>query len=145
MATISVASVPRRPIYSTQALIANSEVRTLNATPVTVVLAPGAGKYISVQRIHVQYIYATAAFDSVGSGDDLEFRYTDASGAKVATNVETTGMLDQTADKYADVAGIDVIPVANAPIVAHIATGEVYSAAGGGSLLVTTYYSIRDM
>lgn len=145
MATINVATVPRRPVYATKTTISNAEVRTLNATPVTVVLAPGASKYIAVERIHVQYVYATAAFDSVGASDDLEFRYTDASGAKVATNVETVGMLDQTADKYADTRGIDCIPVANAPIVAHIATGEVYGAAGGGSLIVTTYYSIRDM
>lgn len=144
MPQLSPPYVVRRPLWVQRTVVSNAELKTLNATAVTVVPAPGAGKYLAVRRIHVQYVYATAAFDSVGSGDDLEFRYTGASGAKVVTNVETTGMLDQTADKYADAVGIDVIPVANAPIVAHLATGEVYSAAGGGSLVVTTYYSVLD-
>jgi len=143
MATLDAPFVLRRPIYVQRTTLTNAEVRTLNATPVTIVPAPGAGKYSAVVRIHVRYVYATAAFDSVGAGDDLEFRYTDASGVKVATNVETTGMLDQTSDKYADTVGDDVVsPVENAVIVVHLASGEVYSAAGGGHLVIDTYYMI---
>lgn len=128
----------------TTTTINNAAVRTLNATPVSIISAPGAGKAIVDVRVNVKYVYNTAAFDSVGSSDDLEFRYTDGSGTKVANDIETTGFLDQTSDQYRMSGPVltSSTPVANAAVVARIATGEVYSAAGGGSLVVQAFYRI---
>lgn len=131
-------------IQKTTTTINNASCRTLNATPVSIIPAPGAGKAIVDVRVSVKYVYATAAFDSVGAGDDLEIRYTDGSGAKVANDIETTGMLDQTSDQYRMSGPVltSMTPVANAAVVLRLATGEVYAAAGGGSLVVQAYYRV---
>lgn len=131
-------------VQKTTTNIANAAVRTLNATPVAIIHAPGAGKAIVDVRVSIKYVYATAAFDSVGAGDDLEIRYTDGSGAKVANDIETTGMLDQASDQYRMVGPVNTVltPVANAAVVLRLATGEVYAAAGGGSLVVQAFYRI---
>lgn len=122
----------------------NAAVRTMNATPVEIIPAPGSGKAIVDVRVNVKYVYATAAFDSVGSSDDMEIRYTDGSGAKVANDIETTGFLDQSSDQYRMSGPVltSMTPVANAAVVARFATGEVYSAAGGGSLVVQAFYRV---
>lgn len=131
-------------IQKTTTTISNAATKTLHATPVEIVAAPGAGKAIVDLRVNVKYVYATAAFDSVGGSDDMEFRYTDASGAKLANDIETTGMLDQTSDQYRMSGPVltSLTPVANAPVVVTIATGEVYAAAGGGSLVIQAFYRV---
>lgn len=128
----------------TKTAIPNASVRTMNATPVTIVEAPPAGYAVANLRIHAKYIYATAAFDAVGAGDDLEFRYTDGSGTKLANDVETTGWLDQTADGYRMSGPVQtsLTPLAATKVVARFATGEVYSAAGGGSLVINAIYDL---
>lgn len=125
--------------------LTNAQLRTLNATPVDVIAAPGTGKFILVESVLGKLNYATAAFDSVGSGDDLTLKYTNGSGATAAT-LETTGWLDQTADTYKySRSAIDVVPVANAKVVAHIATGEIYGSAGGGTVTLKIRYRIVSM
>lgn len=128
----------------TTTTIANAAVRTMNATPVTIIEAPPAGYAIENVRINAKYVYATAAFDSVGSGDDLEIRYTDGSGTKVANDIETTGWLDQTSDGYRLSGPVltSMTPLAATKVVARFAGGEVYGAAGGGSLVIKAVYDI---
>lgn len=131
-------------VQKTTTSINNAATKTLHATPVEIIPAPGAGKAIVDVKVNVKYVYATAAFDSVGGADDMEFRYTDASGAKVANDIETTGMLDQASDQYrmSGPVNTSLTPVGNAPVVVTIATGEVYAAAGGGSLVVQAFYRV---
>lgn len=52
------------PVRRALATINNAALRTLNATPVSVVPAPGSGLYNEVISIHAYYVYATAAFDA---------------------------------------------------------------------------------
>ena len=127
--------------------IANAACRTLNATPVQVIPAPGVGKAIVDVWVQAKYVYATAAFDSVGAGDDLAFKYTDASGAKVCGDIETVGWLDQSSSAWRATGPVvtSMTPVENAAVVAQILTGEVYSAAGGGSLVIRAQYRIVDL
>ena len=127
--------------------IANAACRTLNATPVLVIPAPGLGKAIADVWIHVKYIYATAAFDAVGADDDLAFKFTDASGAKVCGDIETVGWVDQASSGWRSTGPVvtTMTPVENAGIVAHILTGEIYGAAGGGSLVVRATYRIVNL
>lgn len=131
-------------IQKTTTTINNAATKTLNATPVTIIAAPGAGKAIVDVRVSVKYVYATAAFDSVGGGDDFEIRYTDGSGAKVANDIETTGMMDQASDQYrmSGPVNTSLTPVANAPVVLTVAGSELFAAAGGGSLVVQAFYRI---
>lgn len=124
--------------------IATAAVRTLNATPVTVVPAPGAGKFIEVDSIRVMLDYGTAAYDGVaGSGEDLAFKYTNASGAKVVTDIAGSGFGDASADAQRLTRGIAVTPALNAAVVAHILSGEWYAAAGDSPLLVEVFYRVR--
>lgn len=137
-----------RVFHEAKVTIANADVRTLNATPVQVIPAPvGAGRAIVDVSIQAKYVYATAAFDSVGAGDDLAFKYTDASGAKVCGDIETVGWLDQSSSAWRATGPVvtSMTPVANAPIVAHILATEVYGAAGGGSLVIRAQYRIANL
>ena len=136
-----------RIFHEVKVTIANAAVRTLNATPVTVIPAPGVGKAIVDVSVQAKYVYATAAFDSVGANDDLAFKYTDSSGAKVCGDIETTGWLDQSSSAWRATGPVvtSMTPVENAAIVAHMLTGEVYSAAGGGSLVIRAQYRVVDL
>ena len=136
-----------RIFHEVKVTIANTAVRTLNATPVTIIPAPGVGKAIVDVSVQAKYVYATAAFDSVGGSDDLAFKYTDGSGAKVCGDIETTGWLDQTSAGWRLTGPVTttMTPVANAAIVAQILTGEVYGAAGDSPLVIRSQYRIVDL
>lgn len=126
--------------------IAFAAVRTLNATPVTMIAAPGAGKYIEVERVHWFLDFGTAAYDAAAAGDTLEAKYTDGSGAAVVDAVAGNAIGSASADYHALVRAVpEVIPVANAPIVAHINTGEWYSAAGDSPLKYEVAYTIQTL
>lgn len=120
-----------------------AQVRTLNATPITVIAAPGAGKAVIPKVVEVYMPYGTAGYDSVGAGDDLELRYTNGSGNVIAT-VEATGFLDATSNQVRFVfPALTITPVANAAVVVTLGIGEIYGAAGDSGLVVRVHdYSI---
>lgn len=141
--TAAIAAVATAPLQLKKD-IANAAVRTLNATPVEVIPAPGAGKYIEIISATYWFKYTAPAFDAVGASDNLVLKYTDASGAELTGVVAGVGFGDATADKQALRNGVDFVPVANAAVVAHIKTGEWYAAAGGGALSIEVEYRIRN-
>ena len=127
---------------STTVQIPFANVRTLNATPFIVLPAPGVGYTNIPLSAFVQMKYGTAGYDSVGANDDLTFKYTNAGGSPLIT-VETTGFLDQTSGQVRFATSnfsTAIVPVENAPIVAHILTGEIYGAAGDSDLYVKISY-----
>lgn len=131
---------------SKQGSIANASVRTMYTTPVSMLAAPGTGLYYEVQSVHWFMDYATAAFDAAGAGDTLNAKYTDGSGAAVVDPVAGDVIGGAVADYHTVVHAVaEVIPVANAAIVAHIATGEWFAAAGGGVLKYEITYRIRSL
>ena len=131
-------------IQTATVTIPAASVRTLNATPYELVPAPGAG-YANVFHSAVVFLdYASAGYDAVGASDDLTIRYTNASGALIAT-IETDPFLTLTADAVRYVLPTTtaaITPVANAALVAHISTGEIYSAAGDSPLKFKVYYRV---
>lgn len=154
----SVMSIALRPmaaagyVYSASATdlqtatvtIPYASVRTLNATPYELVPAPAAGTANVVESVVAFLDYGSAGYDAVGASDDLTIRYTNGSGALIAT-IETVGFLDQTSDqvRYAKPTTTAAItPVAAAAIVAHISTGEIYTAAGDSPLKFKVYYRV---
>ncbi len=139
----TITSVQTAPLMIKKDIL-NAAVRTLNATPVEVIPAPGAGKYIEIISATYWFKYTAPAFDGVGASDNLVLKYTDASGAELTAVVAGVGFGDATADKQALRTGIDFAPVANAPVVAHIKTGEWYAAAGGGAVSIEVEYRIRN-
>lgn len=129
----------RTVLYDTET-IANAAVRTLNATPVTVIAAPGAGKSIQLVGCDVMLDYATAAFDAVGANDFLQLQF--ASGDVLTLNKSPIGFGDATADAWMRLEPNSVIYSANAAVQATIGTGEWYAAAGGGDLVFTIAYRV---
>jgi hypothetical protein len=131
-------------VRETVVTLTNAQVKTLYSAPVSVIAAPGAGKFIQIVDVQGKLNYATAGFDAVGTGDDLVLKYTNASGGTAAT-LETTGWLDATADAYQlGIAASTVKPVANAAVVAHILAGEIFTSAGGGSVTLKIKYRVID-
>lgn len=123
-----------------------ASVKTLNATPYQLVAAPGSGKALILVGATLFMDYGSAGYDSVGASDDLTLRYTNGSGTLLAT-VETVGFLDQTSDQVRYVyptTTAALTPAANAPIVAHLSTGEIYSAAGDSPVKVKVEYRVID-
>lgn len=132
--------------YRTQR-ITSAQLLALNATPRSVIPAPGAGLAIIPVRVAL-YKPAGTAYAGIAAGEDLVLKYTDGSGAQVSSVIEATGFLDQ-ATAQTRVAGGpgatgttagDFTPVANAAVVLHLLTGEIIT--GTSDLYVRTWYDI---
>jgi hypothetical protein len=124
--------------------VTTGELLALNATPKTIVAALGAGIVAVPIQMAIILDYAGVAYAGIAAGEDLVLRYTNGSGAAAFT-VEATGFLDATADAIR-VGGIDaaaaaaITPVANSPLVLHMATGEITT--GTSPLRVKLWYSV---
>lgn len=115
------------PLKTTTVTVSSAELLALNATPKTLIDAPGAGKANILVAAEFWLDYATTAYAGIADGEDLAIKVSDASGATLAT-VETTGFLDATADAFRYVEPTTTAartPVANAPLVLHMLTGEI--------------------
>jgi hypothetical protein len=126
--------------------ITSAQLLALNATPITVVAAPGAGRAIVPTRVNV-YKPAGTAYAGIAAGEDLVLKYTNGSGAQCSSVIEATGFLDQTTAQIrsagapastGSTAG-DITPVANAAVVMHMLTGEITT--GDQPIYVEVYYN----
>jgi hypothetical protein len=114
-------------IATADVTITTEELLALNATPIELIAAPGAGKAILVEDVQLFLDFNAAAYAGIAAGEDLALKYTDGNGAQILA-VETTGFLDAVADEYrharpATTAAIEA--VANAAVVAHMLVGEI--------------------
>lgn len=116
-------------------VLSASQMDTLNATAVTVLAAPGTGLVNIVKQI-VLYVNSTGltAFE-LGSGV-LEFRYADASGSKVVTDVPNA-TVESATDIIHYAPGIVCNPLANTLVCAH-ASADV--TAGTGNIQGRIFY-----
>jgi len=122
--------------------VTSAQILALNATPVTLLAAPGANKFIAVTSMMLFLDYNSAAYGGIAAGEDWTIRYTDASGATLAT-IETTGLLDATSDQIRLVlptTAAAFTPVANSPIVLHQSTGEITT--GDSPVYFRMFYDI---
>jgi len=139
---LSTASVTR----FVDVTISSAELLALNATPKTLVAAPGAGLALVFEGAVAMLDYNSAAYDGIAAGEDLAVKYTNGSGLQVAA-CETVGFLDQTADTVRFIQGYraasgasDITPVANSPLVAQLLTGEI--ATGNSPVKLRVYYRV---
>lgn len=127
-------------LHTVQVSLSSANILALNATPITLVAAPGAGKIVEVVSITLKMVRTGTAY---ANGGALEFRYTNASGAKVtadiAAAVVTTG---GAGTEYSNVKGVvtALTPVANALISVNNATAAFIT--GTGTAVVTVVYRI---
>lgn len=145
MQTVAAEGFDEKEVLSASGTIAAGAVATLNATPVTVIAAPAAGYYIEVLSCHWFLDFESAAYDGPGAGEDLALKYTDASGAQVTGVVDHDGFGNAVADAHALVQAVPVVPVAAAPIVAHILVGEWFAAAGDSPVKYEILYRVRSL
>ncbi len=127
-------------------------VGDLNTAPVEVVPAGGANTIIVVEDVTYKWVYAAAAYDGAGAGDDLVLRYT-------TSHAEVTGDVDNgnggairfaRAGAGTDYACIkaaiaDVTPPVNEGVELFVRNNDPFNTTGGGSLEVTVTYRIIDV
>lgn len=127
--------------------ITSAQLLALNATPITLIAAPGANKAIIPLSI-VAYKAAGTAYAGIAAGEDIAIRYTNGSGT-ILMSFETTGFLDQATAQTRVATGIEsaegtasaeVNPTANAALVAHMTTGEITT--GTSDLKLRIYYRV---
>lgn len=116
-------------------VLSATQMDTLNATPVTIVAAPGSGLVNVVTGLFLAVNSTGFTAFELGSGV-LEFKYTDGSGAKVVTDV-TNAVVESATDVYDYCVPIVCAPLANALICAH-ASADV--TAGTGNIQGRLFY-----
>jgi len=78
--------------------VTNSQIKALRASPLTLVAAPGAGKFIEFAGATIAMNYGSNVLTE--STDNLVIQY-NTSGLDASASIETTGFLDQSADMIA--------------------------------------------
>lgn len=137
-------AAPERTLHR-DVVVTSAQVLALNATPVTIIPAPGANLALVFEGA-VIHKPAGTAYAGVAAGEDLSVKYTDGAGLEVA-QCEATGFLDQaTAEtRYvrphtAATAASQLTPTANAALVLHLLVGEIIT--GDSDLHVRYLYRI---
>lgn len=114
--------------------IGSAAVLTANASPVTIVSAPGSGYAILPIAFYVFLDYNSAAYAT-----NTTFRFEINSRAVTASN---TGLLPATADRYGIMYPIDLDAgdIGNSALTFEVQTGD--PTAGNSPIYVTTVYRI---
>lgn len=101
--------------------LSSAQILALNSTPVTIVPA-FLNSLIIVEGIDAKLIFNTTAYTGA---NNLEFRYTNAGGAKVTADMAST-FINSSATAYDHVAGVvtELTPVINTPIVVRVPTAN---------------------
>lgn len=118
--------------------LTTAQIKALNATPITLIDAPGTGKTIVVDEIQLFLDYNSATYVA-GAGEDLVFQYATGNVAIASIDNDAVAFLTATADAHwlgqpvgiyaASVAGtgdgVLLTTIDNEAIEVTIASGEV--------------------
>ncbi len=123
--------------------LTNAQVLALGATPVTLVAAPGVGKYVDVIAISLVFDY-TAAYSSVG--DVRCYWGSRGAGNACSATITASGFFDASADKAIRVAGVPDNtnpPVTNLAVVLQKLTlAEMAGGNAANTVRVVVHYRI---
>jgi hypothetical protein len=137
--SVTSAKILESVIQSIQVALTAANIIAMRTTPVSLIPAPGAGKIVIVDSILAKVVRTATAFTGGGA---VEFRYTDASGAKVSADLAASLITGAAGTAHAHVGGIEasITPVANAPIV--ITNADAVFAAGTGTANISISYRV---
>ena len=128
--------------------ITSTQLLALNATPQTLVAAPGVGFALIFQGLFIQKPAGTA-YGGIALGEDLSVKYTGAAGAEQG-QCETTGFLDSAANQiryvnpyHAASLISSITPVEDAPLVLQLLLGEIIT--GDSPLNCVVLYQVVDV
>jgi hypothetical protein len=140
--SLTSAMLDKTTIQYAEVSIAAAAIATLRATPVELVPAPGAGKVLEFVSAILILDYTAPGFTE--TADNLAIKYTDGSGAQVSETIETTGFIDQTADKIINALPVkDKLLTANAALVLHNTGDGEFGNSGGSTLRVKTAFRVH--
>jgi hypothetical protein len=127
---------PREQALTATVAMSAANIIGMRATPITIIAAPGAGKIIVVDSILLTMNRTATAFTGGGA---VEFRYTNGSGAKVATDIAASVVTTGGAGTEPAISSSPGVPsggVANAPVVVTNATAAFATGTGTASLYI---------
>lgn len=140
---LPIASIDERAIRYTSVALTNAQILALRATPITVIAAPGAGKFIEFVS-GILIFNRTAAYTE--TADNLRLRYVNGSGSFASQEIEATGFVDAAGNAI-----INILPnainsiitaggeLSNALICIHNVGGDEF---GGGDAANTITVSV---
>jgi len=121
------------------------QVKALNATPIQVIAAPGVGYFTEVVSVHWMLDFGGNAYDAAAAGDTLGLVY---SG-------KTESLVDEVPGDTFGASGVDAwalaqakgpyVPYAATAVMARIAVGEWYAAAGDSPVKYHILYRTRPL
>jgi len=82
----------------TRVTITSGAIKTLSATPVRLVAAPGAGKWLEFVSASLLLDYGTNALAEPSAPDDMQIIYDTVTTAVVSQDIDATNFLTATAD-----------------------------------------------
>ena len=140
--------------FATVVTLTNTQIKNIRATPVTLVAAPGVGKFIAPHSCYMELVYGGTNAFTAAAGDNLALKWKDGTiaailqGAIQAFVQATTNTFSKFVDSVAAGSTISVAKanVDNQPLVLHnITAGEIAgNAAADNTMRVILRYSIEN-
>ena len=126
---------PIQNSYEVAVALSSADILGMNASPVTLIPAQGAGTIILVESILLKMVTTSTQY---ANGGAVEFRYTNGSGAKVSADIAAAVITATAGTSYTSVAGVttSLTPVANSPLVITNATAAFITGTGTGTLYI---------
>lgn len=127
--------------------LTDTNIKALNATPIELVPAPGAGKYLEFIGATL-ILELTTQRDEASADGNMLIQYKDASGDAVSVDIEADAFIDAAADAITNAIPLkDVIltPVTKIVNQALVLWNDGAEFTGGsGTMTVKTTYFIRE-
>lgn len=117
-----------------------AQIKLLFTTPQTLVAAPGAGKFIQIDKLIAYLDYSTAVFTGA---NNLEFRETNGAGTKVTADL-SAAFLNAGADALVETSGIEaqITRLINKAIVVAVPVANPGGATAASTLTFIVFYRI---